>query len=101
MTGLGDFGGRCRLRRGLWFGKVRRPGLIDSRKRVVCMFVVLVVYSLSRVKLFATPTDCSPPGSSVHGISLARILGCPVLQGIFPKQESNLHLLLDRWILYH
>ena len=43
MTGLGDFGGRCRLRRGLWFGKVRRPGLIDSRKGVVCMFVVLVV----------------------------------------------------------
>ena len=23
------------------------------------------------------------------------------LQGIFPTQESNLHLLLGRWILYH
>ena len=43
MTGLGDFGGRCWLRRGLCFGKVWRPGLIDSRKKVVCMFVVLVV----------------------------------------------------------
>ena len=28
----------------------------------------------SRVQLFATPVDCSPPGSSVHGILQARIL---------------------------
>ena len=33
----------------------------------------VVVGSLSRVWLSA-PTDCSPPGSSVHGISQARIL---------------------------
>ena len=40
------------------------------------------------------PTDCSPPGSSVHGILWARILGCHALfQGIFPTQGSNLHLL--------
>ena len=48
--------------------------------------------------------DCSPPGSSVHGIFLARILdrGCHfLLQGIFPIQGSNLHLLLGRQILYH
>ena len=32
------------------------------------------VKSLSRVHLFATPTDCSLPGSSVHGISQARML---------------------------
>ena len=29
---------------------------------------------LSRVRPFAVPWDCSPPGSSVHGISQARIL---------------------------
>ena len=29
---------------------------------------------LSHVRLFMTPVDCSPPGSSVHGISQARIL---------------------------
>ena len=29
---------------------------------------------LSRVQLFAIPMDCSPPGSSVHGISQARIV---------------------------
>ena len=32
-----------------------------------------VVWSFSRVQLFATPMDCSPPGSSVHGILQARI----------------------------
>ena len=36
--------------------------------------------------------DCTPPGSSVHGILQARILavGCYfLLQGIFPTQKSN------------
>ena len=33
----------------------------------------------SRVRLFATPwTDCSPPGSSVHGILQARVRGVRV-----------------------
>ena len=30
--------------------------------------------ALSHVLLFVTPTDCSPPGPSVHGIFQARIL---------------------------
>ena len=30
--------------------------------------------ALSHVQLFVTPLDCSPPGSSVHGIFQARIL---------------------------
>ena len=33
-----------------------------------------VVKSLSRVRLFCDPMDCSPPGSSIHGISQARTL---------------------------
>ena len=33
-----------------------------------------LVYSLGRVHLFCDLVDCSPPGSSVHGISQARIL---------------------------
>ena len=40
--------------------------------------------------------DCSPPGSSVHGISQARILewvAIFLLQGIFPTQGSNPYLL--------
>ena len=42
------------------------------------------------------PKDCSPPGSSVHGILQARItgVGCHVLlQEIFPTHGWNLHLL--------
>ena len=49
------------------------------------------------------PMDCSPAGSSVHGILQARItgVGCHfLLQGIFPTQGSNLGLLHCRWILY-
>ena len=38
--------------------------------------------------------DCSPPGSSVHGILQARTLEkVALLQGIFPTQGSNLGLL--------
>ena len=52
------------------------------------------------------PMDCSPPGSSVHGISQARILkwiAIFLLQGIFLTQRWNPRLLClvqCRWILY-
>ena len=47
------------------------------------------------------PRDCSPPGSSVRGISQARGLRRVVLlQGIFPTQGSNLCLPPYRPILY-
>ena len=39
------------------------------------------------------PVNCSPPGSSVHGILQARILGWVLLQGIFQTHGSNLGLL--------
>ena len=53
--------------------------------------------------------DCSLPGSSAHGISRARILGCVasqplLLQGIFLTQESNshpLHWQADSSLLSH
>ena len=48
--------------------------------------------------------DCSPPGSSVHGILQARILewvAMPLLQGIFPTQGANLGLPRPSRILYH
>ena len=41
------------------------------------------------------PMDCSPPGSSVHGVFQARIwngLPCPP-PGDLPNPGSNLHLL--------
>ena len=44
------------------------------------------------------PMDCSPPGSSVHGILQAAGVGShSLLQGIFPTQGSNPHLLHCRW----
>ena len=46
------------------------------------------------------PTDCSLPGSSVHGILQVRILPF-LLQGIFLTQGSNPGLLHYRQILYH
>ena len=46
--------------------------------------------------------NCSPSGSSVDGISQARILGCHfLLQGIFPTLGSNLHLLYCMQSLYN
>ena len=42
----------------------------------VCVYVCMSanLSHISRVRLFATPLDYSPPGSSVHGILQARIL---------------------------
>jgi len=45
--------------------------------------------------------DCSPPGSSVHGILQARItewVAIPFIQGISPTQESNPGLPYHRQI---
>ena len=45
------------------------------------------------------PVDCSPPGSSVHGISQARILEWgAIIQVIFPTQGLNPGLLHYRQI---
>ena len=41
---------------------------------MVIFRLVVIVQSLSHVRLFCNPVDCSPPGSSVHGILQARIL---------------------------
>ena len=48
--------------------------------------------------------DCSPPGSSVHGILQARMLewvATPFSRRYFLTQELNLGLPLYRQILYH
>ena len=49
------------------------------------------------------PYDCSPPGSSVHGILQARILERVAIsfsRGILPTQGSKSSLLHCTWILY-
>ena len=50
-----------------------------------------------------SPVDCSPPGSSVHGILQTKILEwvtMPSSRGIFLTQESNPGLLHCMQILY-
>ena len=70
----------------------------------VCVCVCVCVWiSQSRPTLY-DPVDCSPPGSSVHGILQARILewvAISLLQGILPTQRLNPGLLHCRQIPYH
>ena len=63
--------------------KVRMHAFSDTQRRLI----------------LCNPMDCSPLGSSVHGIFQARILDCHfVLQEIVPTQESNPCLCgLLRW----
>ena len=69
--------------------------------------VCLCAQSLQLCLTFCNPTDCSPPGSSVHGVLQARMLewaSLPSFQGIFPTQGSNpclLPFLHCRQILHH
>ena len=69
-------------------------------------FVSPFVCSFASVMTLCDPMDHSPPDSSVHGNSSGKNagVGChALLQGIFPSQGSNLHLLCllhCRWILY-
>ena len=53
-------------------------------------------------QILCNPMDCSPPGSSVHGISQARILEwAAMLSSRGSCLGSNPCLLHCRWILYH
>ena len=52
-----------------------------GQQAIYCCLVV------SRVQLFCNPMDCSPPGSSVHGISRTRILEWVAIS--FPRGSSQ------------
>ena len=73
-------------------GNLRWHGhLLWAREENCCCFLV----AKSCLKL-CDPIDCSPPGSSVHGISPDKNTGAGchfLLQRIFPTQGSNSHLL--------
>ena len=63
------------------------PECLSNIKPNMCVYSVASVVS-------GDPMDCSPPGSSVHGILQARIPDwVALLQGIFQTQGSNLSLL--------
>ena len=50
-------------------------------------FPLLLFQLLSHVQLFCDPMNCSPPGSSVHGIFQARILKWVAIS--FPRESSQ------------
>ena len=78
--------------------------ILASLSRLFTWSWTVVAQLVSRIRHFSDPMDCSPPGSSVHGLSQARILegvGCHfLLQGIFLTQGLNPGLLHCRWILF-
>ena len=87
-----------RLKKGLWGNlswhkEATAPGPALSLKKDHSPEQLL---SRSFMSTLYDPLDCSSPGSSAHGILQARILGVGcrfLLQGIFPTQGSNPHLL--------
>ena len=65
---------------------------------------VVTVESLSPVRLFCDPTDCSTLGSSVHGILPVRIMETVAIS--FSRGSSRprgwTHIsCIGRWVLYH
>ena len=85
-----------------WDGNVRHlKGFQCWRPTMLHLYTCVHAQSLQSSPTLCNPVDCSPPGSSIHGILQARILE-PSSRGIFPTQESNLHLSsTDRQVLYH
>ena len=63
--------------------------------------VVIVAELLSCIGLFCDPMDCSPPGSSVHGISQARILEWVAISLSRGSSQPRDWTCIGRQILYH
>ena len=67
--------------------------------------IPVAVQSLSHVRLFFDPMDCSPPDSSVHGLSQARILEWATISFSrgFSQPKDRIHIsctgrrILHRW----
>ena len=79
----------------------------------VAPLVVLPLLACMHAKLLQVcltlcyPIDCSPPGSSVHGILQARILERVVMpfssRSSHPGDQTWVYYVfcIDRWVLYH
>ena len=71
---------------GVW--AATRLGMCDEYFHPCPVMFIHVYQLLSHVQLFATPMDCSSPGSSVHGILQAGILELPFASpGNLPDSE--------------
>ena len=62
---------------------------------VGCCYAIVCAKLLQSCPILCNPMDYSPPGSSVQGDSPGNtgVSTHPLLQGIFPTQGSNQHLL--------
>ena len=79
--------------------------LVASRDCIVWYLILECRCECScHVQLFCDPMDCSPPGSSVYGISQARILEWIAISfsrvSSWPRDQTHIPCI-DRWILYH
>ena len=78
----------------------------SATKQQQQMTTAAAAKSLSRIQL-CDPTDCSPPGSSVHGILQARMLewvAMPSSRGSSrPWDRTRVSYIscIVRWVLYH
>ena len=80
---------------------VREKGK-EKLKKCACMLSFFYL-----VLLFMTPMDCSPPGSSVHGILQARITESVAIASSRGSSQPRDQTLVSsiscigRWVLYH
>ena len=79
------------------------PSNRDNNLSFLCMAAQL----LSHVRCFYDPVDCSPPGSSAHGIFQARILEWVAISSSRgssrPRDQTRISCIscTGRWILGH
>ena len=79
------------------FRKCSQYGFINISNMVILMWyyeyinMACILSHFSHVLTLWDPVDCSPPGSSIHGILQARILEWVAISspGIFPTQGLN------------
>ena len=74
----------------------QRASASCPRASVVCRYEKVKVFIAQSCHILCNPMDYSPPGSSAHGISQARILewvAISCLRRIFLTQGLNLRLL--------
>ena len=79
----------------------------DTEAKVMVILISDFLHACSVTKSCLTlcnPLDCSPPGSSVHGISQARILEWVAIsfsKGSSPPRDQTRVSCIGRWILHH
>ena len=72
--------------------------------KVLYVYVAVVCVHAQFCLTLCNLLDCSPPGSSVPGISQAKIPECVAIsysRGSSPLRDRTLVSYIGRWILYH